>query len=105
MAARGEFTGAEMANYLACVELYSAAAGDYEMLHRAMELRGFSRKIAGEDGVAYLLPAGSYFVSGTSAMLSVALGAAVDAAKETGKNASVLVTDWQAARWSGLAQG
>jgi hypothetical protein len=94
-----------MANYLANVELHSAGAEDYELLHRLMELRGFTRRITGEDGVTYLLPAGSYFVSGTSAMLSVALGAAVDAAQETGKKAAVLVTDWQAARWSGLTRG
>ena len=53
-----------MANYLACVELGSAGAEDYELLHRLMELRGFTRKITGEDGVTYLLPAGSYFVAG-----------------------------------------
>ena len=94
-----------MANYLASVELYSAGPEDYERLHRSMEQRGFVRTIAGEDGISYQLPAGAYFVSDTSAMMSVALGAAVDAAKEIGKRAAVMVTDWQAARWSGLAEG
>lgn len=94
-----------MANYLACVELYAAEAEDYERLHRGMESRGFVHAMAGEDGVRYELPRGAYVVSGTSAMLSVALRAAVDAAAETGRKAAVMVTDWEAARWSGLAEG
>jgi hypothetical protein len=35
---------------------------------------------------------------------SVALNAAVEAAKDTGKSAAVIVTDWSAARWAGLAE-
>jgi hypothetical protein len=93
-----------MANYLARVELNLGSPEDYERLHLSMQQRGYVRKITGEDGVVYRLPAGTYFVSGTSAMLSVALSAAVDAAKETGKECAVFVTDWQAARWHGLAK-
>jgi hypothetical protein len=37
-------------------------------------------------------------------MLHVALNAAVDAAKEIGKSAAVIVTDWSTARWAGLAE-
>jgi hypothetical protein len=50
------------------------------------------------------LPTGTYFVTNTSAMLHVALNAAVDAAKDTGKSAAVIVTDWSTARWAGLAE-
>jgi hypothetical protein len=92
-----------MANYIAMVELHLATPQDYEQLHLNMQQRGYVRKITGEDGVVYRLPAGTYFVSGTSAVLSVALNAAVDAANETGKKSSVLVTDWLSARWHGLA--
>jgi hypothetical protein len=93
-----------MANYLARVELHLASSGDYEKLHVSMQQRGYVRKITGEDGVVYQLPTGTYFVTGTSAVLSVALNAAVDAANETGKQSAVFVTDWQAARWYGLVR-
>jgi acetoin utilization deacetylase AcuC-like enzyme len=92
-----------MANYLARIELHHAGPEDYERLHSSMQQRGYERKIAGEDGVMYQLPTGTYFVSGTSAVLSIALNAAVDAADETGKKSAVFVTDWQLARWHGLA--
>jgi hypothetical protein len=93
-----------MANYLARVELHHASVDDYERLHSSMQQRGYQRTIAGDDGVIYQLPAGTYFVSGTSAVLSVALSAAVDAADETGKKSAVFVTDWQLARWHGLTK-
>jgi hypothetical protein len=93
-----------MANYIARVELDLAGPEDYEQLSVSMQLRGYVRTITGEDGVVYQLPTGTYFVTGTSAMLSVALNAAVDAANETGKKSAVFVTDWQSARWNGLAE-
>jgi hypothetical protein len=94
-----------MANYLASVELYVAKPEDYQRLLQSMRQRGFLSEITGEDGATYQLPAGTYLVSGSSAMPHVALSAAVDAANETGKQAAVMVTDWQSARWSGLAKG
>ena len=93
-----------MANYMARVELHQAGPEDYERLHASMQQRGYLREMAGEDGAIYQLPAGTYFVTNTSAMLHVALSAAVDAAKETGKSAAVIVTDWTMARWAGLAE-
>jgi hypothetical protein len=92
-----------MANYLAHVELHLANPKDHEKLHQSMQQRGYVRKITGEDGVVYQLPAGTYFVTGTIAALSVALNAAVDAANETGKKSAVMVTDWQSVSWYGLA--
>jgi hypothetical protein len=93
-----------MANYLARVELLLAGPEDYEQLHLNMQQRGYVRKITGDDGVVYRLPTGTYFVFGTSAALSVALNAAVDAAAETGKQSAVIVTDWQSTSWYGLAK-
>jgi hypothetical protein len=83
-----------MANYIARVELKLALPEDYERLKLGMQQRGYARKITGEDGVIYQLPTGTYFVTETSAVLGVALHAAVEAA--------VIVTDWNSARWSGL---
>ena len=93
-----------MANYLARVELHLALPEDYERLHLSMQQRGYLRQITGEDGLIYQLPAGTYFVTGSSAMLHVALNAAVEAANETGKKSAVLVTDWRSVAWRGLAK-
>jgi len=91
-----------MANFLARIELDIAGPEDYERLHDSMRRRGYLCEITGEDGVVYQLPTGTYYVTDSSAVLSVALSAAVDAANETGKQAAVFVTKWDAARWSGL---
>jgi hypothetical protein len=91
-----------MANYIARVELHLADPEDYERLNLSMQQRGYARKIAGEDGVIYKLPIGTYFVTETSAVLEIALHAAVEAADETGKKSAVIVMDWSSARWSGL---
>jgi len=91
-----------MANYIARVELKVAVPEDYERLNLSMQQRGYARKITGEDGVIYQLPTGTYFVTDTSAVLEVALHAAVEAADETGKKSAVIVTEWNSARWSGL---
>jgi hypothetical protein len=93
-----------MANYMARVEVHQAGPEDYERLNATMQQRGYVREMTGEDGADYQLPTGTYFVTNTSAMLHVALNAAVDAAKETGKSAGVIVTDWSMARWAGLSE-
>jgi hypothetical protein len=94
--------GGEMANYMARVELLEAGSEDYERLDAAMRQRGYLQTMPGEDGASYRFPSGTYYVTESSAMLEVALRAAVDAAKEAGKQAAVLVTDWRVARWIGL---
>ena len=93
-----------MANYMARVELHLAGPDEYQQLDVSMQKRGYLRTMTAEDGAIYQLPAGTYYVTESSAMLEVALRAAVDAASETGKSAAVIVTDWRAARWSGLPQ-
>jgi len=94
-----------MANYMARIELRDATPEDYERLDAAMQRRGYLRMMPGEDGASYQLPTGTYYVTGSSAMLEVALRAAVDAAQEAGKQAAVMVTDWRSAQWSGLGNG
>ncbi len=95
--------GSGMSNYMARVELYAAEENDYSQLDANMGRRGYLRTMTGEDGAIYKLPTGTYYVAESSAMLEVALRAAVDAASETGKEAAVMVTDWRSARWSGLS--
>jgi hypothetical protein len=91
-----------MANYMARIELHLSGPDEYQQLDANMQRRGYLRNMAGEDGATYQLPPGTYYVEESSAMLEVALRAAVDAASETGKSAAVIVTDWRSARWSGL---
>lgn len=91
-----------MANYIARVELHSAAWNDYEILHVSMQRRGYHRVIQGSDGQWYQLPTGTYVVRNTDSTLQNALHAATAAANETGKASAVVVADWGAASWSGL---
>jgi hypothetical protein len=92
----------EMANYIARVELHKADSDDYEQLHTNMANKGYSRTIQGSDGKNYQLPTGTYVVRNTSVSLDTALNAAKEAAKETGKNYSIIVADWTQASWVGL---
>ena len=91
-----------MANYIARVELHAATDDDYEVLHDAMEHRGYARTIMGSDNRTYHLPTGTYVMRDAMCSLEEALNRAAAAAKETGKTSSIIVTDWNAARWIGL---
>ncbi|MGA2257659.1 MAG: hypothetical protein ABSG53_23610 [Thermoguttaceae bacterium] len=91
-----------MANYIARTELHSATWDDYEKLHASMQRRGYSRTIKGDNGVTYQLPTGTYVAVNTNVTLGTALDAAVEAAGETGRSSSVIVTDWTSAQWKGL---
>ena len=95
-----------MANYMARVELREAGPEDYERLQASMQQRGYLREMAGEDGAIYRLPAGTYFVTNTSAMLHVALSAAVVyATRDSQERREDIVTDWTKveSRWLELA--
>lgn len=91
-----------MPNYIARVELHSASYADYENLHVYMQHAGYERTIKGDDGKTYQLPTGTYVNNGRFPSLVVAQQAAVSAANATGKNSSVIVADWNSARWQGL---
>lgn len=89
-----------MAKFTTRVELHGAAESDYEVLHEAMENRGFSRTILNDDGVEYHLPTAEYNLIGEYKNDAVRNLAKI-AAEETGKSAAVLVTEGSR-RWSGL---
>jgi hypothetical protein len=91
-----------MADFIARVELHSAAYVDYESLHLYMQQRGYSRVIKGDDGKTYQLPTGTYTSVGSFASTSSALQSAVAAANATGKASSVIVADRISASWQGL---
>jgi hypothetical protein len=91
-----------MANYIARVELHAATYNDYETLHSQMQQRSYARTILGSDGVTYQLPTGTYVMRDTNSSLQNALNKADEAANQTGKTSSIIVTDWTGAMWRGL---
>jgi len=93
-----------MASYIARVELHQATSDDYQLLHGAMERRGYSRMIKGDNGIIYWLPTGTYDVADTTATLDQAHNAATSAAAETKKSSSIIVSLRGAASWNGLAR-
>jgi hypothetical protein len=92
-----------MAKFTVRVELHAASYSDYEMLHAAMERRGFSRFITADDGKIYHLPTAEYDKSGQFTRQQV-LDSAKAAATETGKTFAVLVTESDGRTWMGLRE-
>jgi hypothetical protein len=92
-----------MAKFTTRVELHSASYSDYEMLHAAMERRGFSRHISSDDGKTYKLPTAEYNRDANVTRDQV-LEAAKAAATETGKTFAVLVTESDGRTWIGLQE-
>jgi hypothetical protein len=90
-----------LATFTTRVELHKAYEDDYEVLHAAMEQRGFSRQITSDDGVTYHLPTAEYNYSGSETRSRV-LELAKEAASETNKKYAVLVTESKGRSWSGL---
>lgn len=91
-----------MANFTVRIELHDASRDDYNALHAAMEQRGFSRLVQGDDGRTYHLPWAEYNGTGDLACVQVR-SIAVEAANQTGKSNSVLVTEAIRRAWSGLS--
>ena len=91
-----------MAEYIARVELHNGTYQDYETLHASMQRRGFARTVVGSDNLKYQLPTATYIARNSASTADEACNAAIAAAKETGRTHSLIVTDWNIARWSGL---
>ena len=92
-----------MATFTTRVELHRAYDDDYDVLHAAMERRGFSRQITSDSGKTYHLPTAEYNISGNKTRDQV-LDLAKAAASETNKKHAVLVTESNGRSWSGLEQ-
>lgn len=90
-----------MATFTTRVELHRGHEDDYEVLHAAMEERGFSRQITSDDGVTYHLPTAEYNYSGSKTRSQV-LDLAKAAASETNKKHAVLVTESNGRSWAGF---
>ena len=89
-----------MSEFTTRVELHDASGDDYTNLHEAMQGEGFSRLIQGSKG-KYRLPWGEYNFEGDQDSSHV-LEAAKRAAKSTGCEFEVLVTESVRRAWQGL---
>lgn len=90
-----------MASFTVRIELHDATWDDYNVLHAAMEQRGFSRLIRADDGRAYHLPWAEYYGTGDLACNQIR-DVAREAANQTGKKNAVFVTEAARWAWSGL---
>ena len=90
-----------MASFIARVELHGGTADDYETLHKAMAIAGFSRALLSDKGPAVLLPGGQYFGVGELTATQVS-EFAQGAALKTKKGFAVFVSDFTNAAWFGL---
>jgi photosystem II stability/assembly factor-like uncharacterized protein len=90
-----------MAAFTVRVELHSASEADYQILHVAMEIRGFSRYITSDDGTTYHLPTAEYNREGNLTRQQV-LDSAKIAANTTGKKYAILMTESAGRTWVGL---
>jgi hypothetical protein len=90
-----------MAQFTVRIELHDAQWDDYSVLHSAMESKGFSRLIRGDNGQTYRMPWAEY--NGTASFTCEQVrNIAQEAANQTGKKSSVFVTEAVSRAWSGL---
>ncbi len=90
-----------MAGFTVRVELHKATWDDYDVLHAAMEQKGFSRRIQGDNGQNYRLPWAEYSCFGNLSCEQIR-DVAQQAANLTGKGNSIFVTEAIKWAWSGL---
>lgn len=90
-----------MAKFIVRVELHTAGARDYDVLHEAMQQSGFRRDIMGSNGIQYDLPTAEYYLMGEYTAEAVREAARL-AAVSTGKAVAVLVTQGTRLVWTGL---
>jgi len=90
-----------MSWYIVRVELHQAAQSDYDILHAAMSGRGFSRSLS-LRGKTLQLPTAEYFQQNEGAGPAV-LAEAQAAARQTGRNFAIIVTEGANFYQSGLS--
>lgn len=91
-----------MANFVVRVELHDATWEDYDKLHRAMELAGFSKTIVGDDGIHYELPPAEYHFPESTLNGTQVHKFAKAAANSTQRTNAVVVIDAKGITFSGL---
>lgn len=75
---------------------------DFNVLHQAMESRGFTRTITSDQGNEYYLPRATYVGKSTSHTKEQILDLAKQAVLQTSKTAEILVVEYSGCTWSNL---
>lgn len=88
-----------MASVTARVELHQATYTDYNTLHAAMQVEGFSRVVVASDSTRWQLPPGEYVHPNVSSP-SDGRDRAAKAATNTGRQFSIFVAGWDGS-WAG----
>ena len=89
-----------MPKFIVRVELRNyATQSDYDLLHHAMEARGYRRYIMSDSGQRYLLPTAEYFLDANMTVEQVR-DAASAAAMSTNKQHWVLATEYVRCSWT-----
>jgi len=87
-----------MSHYLTRIELHTAVfPDDYNTLHKAMRLKGFSNSIQATDGKIYELPTAEYYMISNSTLEQV-YNLAVEAANTIGKKYWIITTLFTSAK-------
>ena len=92
-----------MAKFTVRVELHDADEDDYEKLHEYMEEAGFLRTVASGDGKKYHLPPAEYNLEVNMTRDAVRESGS-KAAKRTGKEFAILVTESAGRCWLNLQE-
>lgn len=90
-------------SYTVRVLIKDASVADYGSLWDQMDRSGFTDEIRADDGSMYKLPPGEYDLSGTYLDISQVREIARQAARATGREHSVLVTEATARTWFNLS--
>ncbi|WP_282295743.1 hypothetical protein [Stenotrophomonas sp. PS02289] len=90
-----------MTKYVTRVVLKRADGDDYERLHDLMDTQGFGRTVTSTDGKVRQLPDAEYYFSG-SVTIDQLLERVKVAARGTGLEYAILVTEATALKWVNL---
>jgi len=92
-----------MPKFTVRVELHNAEPQDYELLHQEMFKFHFKRTIEGTNGKIYKLPTAEYNIINADTGENIRSNA-LQAAKNIGKDASILVTPSDGRYWTNLEE-
>lgn len=91
-------------SYIIRIELNSMIMADFNLLHQAMQSKGFGHTIRGSDNKEYYLPKATYHANSSSQNRNAILEIAKQAVAQTGKTAEILVVEYVGCVWSGLKE-
>lgn len=90
-------------SFIVRIELNSNMIADFDVLHRAMQSRGFGHTIRGDDNKDYYLPKATYHAVSSSTAGEIR-NIASEAVAQTGKTAEIIVAQYSTCAWVGLKE-